>query len=304
MVDVVTAQAANAAEEEEVQGIETPVEETAELEEVSSEQKEWDDILEEEDEDVVPEETEEVAEVVEEIPEEEVETEIPPEETPPEEEAAAEEVPEVEVPEIPEEEDKRTPDEVQKELTEARKAARENLVESFKWTEEQLEQYEENPGEVMSSMAADLFLDLHDSITQGLRSQMPAMVQGIIAQQAAVQENEQKFFGAWPQLAKADYRDTVDRIATMYRQQNPTTDDATAVREIGAQAWVALKLPLEGLVAHTQGAVTPGVETPQAVPTRVPASAGNTTQAARAPVQATGNEFEMMADELLNDDME
>ena len=192
MVDVVTQQAAEANHVDAVQVAETAAaeemaqkaqeaavqDEPAEEEAPSSEQKEWDDILEDEEE--TPEELK-----AEEIP---VEEEEKPEETPAEEPAdetppAEDTPPEVDVPvaEVPEEpNDTRTPDEIQSEITKARDTAREKLVDSYKWTEEQVEQFEENPSAVMSSMAADLFLDLFDSISQGLRGQMPGMVHGIM----------------------------------------------------------------------------------------------------------------------------
>ncbi len=271
---------------------------TAEEEAPRSEQKDWDDLLEEdEDEEEASleiekpeEEAPKVEETAEEVVQETPEVEIP----------TAEEIPEEVKPEA--EEETRTPEEVNAELKQARETARDKLVESFKLSEEQMETFDDDPSSVLSSMAADLFLDLYDSISQGLRGQMPGMVQQLMAQQVAVQESEKTFFNAWPQLGKAEYRQTVDRIANAYRVQNPTTDDATAVKEIGAQAWVALRLPLEQLMAHTQDAPVAEVAPVQAIPTHVPANAGNAPQSARTPVGAVKNEFEMLADELLTDD--
>lgn len=317
MVDVVTQQAAEAQSAEAVQAEDTTAaEEMAQVaqeaavqnkpaeEELSSEQQAWDDIL-EDDEDTPEELTAEVPAKEEPKPEES-EEEKPSEETPPEEVKPVEpEVPAEEVkvsPVVAPPEDTRTPEEVTAEVTKAREDARANLVESYKMTEEQVEQFEEDPSVALSNLAADLFLDLYDSISQGLRGQMPGMVNGIMAQQAAVTANENAFFGAWPQLAKPEYRETVDRIASAYRQQNPTTDNTTAVTEIGAQAWVALKLPLDQLVAHTQGETTEIVTPELPIPTHVPASAGNAPHSARAPVKQARNEFEQLADELLLDD--
>jgi len=325
MVDVVTQQAAQeqhvetvqaadnaAAEEMAVVAQSAPVEETAEEEASSSEeQQQWEDILaeDEEDSDEMPTDATpglEDPEQPEETALEETTEEIPPVEIPTAEEPAAEEPePEnVEIPEAVTPEDTRTPEQVQEEITTARKTAREKLVDSFKWTEEQTEQFEENPSAVMSSMAADLFLDLYDSISQGLRSQMPGMVQGIMSQQDAMRKNEQTFYNAWPDLSKPEYRATIDRIANTYRQQYPSTDNATAVKEIGAQAWVALRLPLDQLVAQTTVEAKAPAARPAVIPNHVPASAGNAPQSAKVPVMQAGNEFESLADELLNDDME
>ena len=74
------------------------------------------------------------------------------------------------------------------------------------------------------------------------------------------------------------------------------------MKEIGAQAWVALRLPLDELMAHTQDAPQALAPAPVAAPQHVPASAGNAPHAARVPVQQTGNEFTELANEILLDD--
>lgn len=322
MVEVVTQQAAEANNAEVVQAAEesaatemaeqaqeAPVEEKpAEAEAPSSEVKEWEGLLDESDEDELPEEMQAEVKPVEEEPkpEETPVVEEPTPETPlAEEKDSEEEKPaDVEIPLAEEPQDTRTPEDVQKEITVARSTARDNLVKSFEWTEEQTEQFEEDPGKVMSSMAADLFLDLYDSITQSFRTQMPGMVNGILAQQTAAKAHEQQFYNAWPKLAKPEYRETINRVEAAYRQQNPATDNATAVQEIGAQAWVALKLPLEELIAQASPQqkseeVVPFV----AAPSRIPASAGNAPQSARTPALQATNDFEILAEELLDDDI-
>jgi len=305
----VQAAEATAAEEMATAAQEAAVsDEPAAVEEPSSEQKDWDELLNDEeavvpDEPVVPPVTEEVVPPVEEPAEVIPPAEIPPAEVvPPAEEtpSVSEVVPPVEEPPA----DTRTPEEVTAEITKARQTAHERLVETFTWTDEQTEQFEDDPGKVMSEMAASLYLDLFDSISQGLNANMPGMVQGIMHQQVAVQAAEEQFYGAWPKLSNPEYRETVNRIATAYRQQNPTTDNATAVREIGAQAWVALQLPLEELVALTQTTQVPTVETVVIPPTHVPASAGNAPHAAHVPAVQNSNDFTNLADELLLDDKE
>jgi len=322
MVQVVTNQAADTQHADEIQSAEAlaaeemakaaqnaPVEEPAEEPAPSSDTSEWEDLLTDDDDETLPEEikADVPAEEITEVPPVEPPTEvIPSVETPPVEEV----VPVVETPPVdevvpPVEEplaDTRTSEQVQTEIKAARESAHEKLTESFKWTDEQAEQFEADPGAVMSSMAAKLFLDLYDSISQGFNANMPGMVQRAMQQQQANQAAEKQFFGAWPQLDKPEYKATVDRIAIAYRQQNPTIDDVAAVKEIGAQAWVALQLPLDQLVAHTQAAppVVPPVVIP--VPAHVPASAGNAPQNARTLVKPTGNPFEVLADELIEED--
>ena len=313
-IEVVTEAQKAKAEEGTVEEVSTPVAETAVEETLSSEEKEWDDLLlDEEDtpeelkgEEKVSEEEKTAVEeepVEEEVPAEEVPeaAEIPEEEaTPPEEEATNE----VEVPEpVAPEPDSRTEEEVSAEIQKAREAARDDLVEQFAFTEEQIERFDENPSEVLSEMAADLYLDLFDSISQGLRSQMPGMVNGIIAQQKAQVAYDQQFYGSWPDLAKTEYRSTVDRIAKTYWQENPGMEMDKAIQEIGAQAWVALRLPVEQLLEASKRQEVSAPRAPVTQQAHVPASAGNTTQAARAPAPKPSNEFEQLADEFMIEDL-
>ncbi len=277
---------------------------------VTAEQKDWDDLLDDSEEKEVelPEEikaevkTEEKA-----VPEEDVTIEKIEDKTP-EEIAKSEETKLPEVvkgeTETPAPEDTRTPEEVQVEIAKARVTARDGLVDKFKWTEEQVEAFDDNPGVVMSEMAADLFLDLFDSVSQGLRMQMPGMVHGIMQQQKAQAAHDQAFFNAWPKLAQPEFRETVARVTAAYQQQNPQVPAETAIAEIGAQAWVALRLPLDELVAATQAPAAAETAAPVLTPSRTPASAGNTTQAAKVPVKLVTNDFEQLADELLLDDMQ
>lgn len=232
------------------------------------------------------------------------ETPAPVEETPTEEEVA-----EVEIPEVPPEPiDTRTPEEVQKALEEARAKAQVELEQAFRMTEEEEEQFQHNPGDVLSKMAAKLYLDIFNSLMQGVKTQLPSMVTSLMQQDSARKANQRKFYSAWPQLAKAEYLPTIERIANNYRVMNPQAKEADAIREIGAQAWVALRLPLEELAQIASKPTTPVVTPAQEVPTlpanvhRMPASAGNTTQSAKAPVKPALNEFEQLAEELILDD--
>lgn len=301
---------AKAAEEMAQQAQEQAVQDNAATEEAPSSQDttEWDDLLDDNEDETLPEEAkaEEKAEepVEEEPPVEEVATEEVSEEQPAEEPKAeeTEETPEVEIPEEQPEQETRTPEEIQSEITKAREDARKNLQEQFAFTDEQKERFEEDPSAVLSEMAANLFMDLYDSISQGLRTQMPGMVNGIIAQQNAVRAHQQQFYNAWPQLAKAEYKPTVDRITAAYRQQNPQASNADAIKEIGAQAWVALRLPLDELLAHTQGAPAPQPAPEIQKPAHVPASAGNAPLAAKAPAQPAMNDWEQLATEFINED--
>lgn len=195
----------------------------------------------------------------------------------------------------------KTTEEQQAEFAEMRKKAEEELVNTFKLTEEQADSLIENPNEVLPQMMAKLYLDSYASIIQAVQANMPSMVQAVLAQSQTQQSAQQQFYTEWPQLNKPEYQDTLKRVADSYRVANPSASTEDFIKEVGAQGWVALRLPLDELIAHTTG--KPVVKAATVVPGgRAPASPGNASQAGRTPVKKQLNEFEQMAEELLLED--
>lgn len=223
-----------------------------------------------------------------------------------EEVAAAEETPEVVVPPVVVEEalpETRTPEEVTAAIAEARSNAHKNLVTQYTMTEDQVDEFRESPDAILANLAADMYLDTYDSIMAAVQQQVPQMIQQITTQNTQRQAADQEFFGSWPQLAKAEFRPTIDRIAQSYRALNPKTSNEDAIKEIGAQAWVALRLPLDQLIAHTSGKPQ-AVKTPVAAPAvRTPANPGAASQSQRAVPAVELNEYEILAEEFLEDDL-
>jgi len=263
------------------------------------------------DEDDVPSPAEEEPAVVEETPETEevveeqtakgdevtTTTTEEPEET---------ETSEVQVPEIPvEAKEPRTAEEDSKLTETARKEAVSTLTEAFKLSEEDEEKLAHSPNEVLPKMAANMYLDIFNSLTQVMQNQLPQLVTGILSQQKAVQDSRQAFYNQWPQLAKPEYAGTVERIANSYNATNQNATPEEAIAEIGAQAWVALKLSLDDLAAHVTGNTPQQMVAPVPVVTPIhqPAGPGNAPVSAKAPVQrGVRNEYTELAEEILDDD--
>jgi hypothetical protein len=280
----------------------------------------WESLTDEFDDVVVP----PVEEVIEETLQKPkpVEDEIPAPEVVPDEviPAVAEETPvevpkdavvtppteDVVIPTVPREEDKRSAEEVKTAMDKARGEARESLVNAFKLTETQVEEFREDPNSVLPQLAADLYLDIYNNVMQSVSQNIPGMVTGVFAQQNAQKAHEQAFYNAWPQLAKAEYMDTVNRIADNYHALNPNADAATAIQEIGAQTWVTLRLPMDKLMEHTQATNVPVVpaQTPTPSVSRIPANAGSVPNAAKAPASPALNSFEQLAEEFIDDDFD
>jgi len=191
-------------------------------------------------------------------------------------------------------EEEETYEQRQERLKESRNQARTELEERFKLSDDQVDKLLENPNEVLPSLAADLYLDVYEQAITAVMSQLPNVVQQINQQEQTRSKNEQDFYKQWPQLDDSKYKDTVDRIATVYRQNNPQADRETFIREVGAQAAVALRLPIEG----EKSSSTEVVEEEAPAPTR-PAKPGAGGPGPRegAPGHGPKNEFEEMYEE-------
>lgn len=205
--------------------------------------------------------------------------------------------------EVEEPQETRTPEEVTKELKVARESAHKVLMEQYVMTDEQVENFRDDPSTALATMAADMYLDTYDSIMGAVHQQVPQMIQSFMAQQEQRTIADKLFFDAWPQLNKAEYRATIDRIAQSYRTMHPKTSNEDAIKEIGAQVWVSLRLPLEGLLEHTSG--KPVVEEPPLKPkvVRIPAGHGKAAAVHLQPAKENLNEFEILAEEFIQDDL-
>ena len=293
------------AEEPKVEEEVTPAPEEEISPEAQKAQDEWDDLLEEDiDLDDVPaEETPEEVKLVTEEDEKEV---VPEVETPPEPEPVAEIPPVVEPPkseEVPATEEVK-PEKTAEEMAEIRQTARvaatTELAGKFKLSDEQVEKWATAPNEVIPEMLANMYVNIYESIMGGMLQQLPTMISSSVQQSTVQEKAETQFYDAWPQLAK--HKAIVERIAANYGTVNPGMSLEDSIKEIGAQAWVAARLPLDELIAHTAPAADAPAPPPPAPKGRVPASAGNVANAGNPKPAPALNDFELLADELINDD--
>jgi len=274
------------------------------------EENEWTDLLSEDDseEPTLTEEAAEEGEVTatdDKAPSEEVPGAKTPDETPEvveETKPVKEPEPVEEIkPEVVPEEVKETAEEETQAFEAARTKARDQIKEKFALTEEQEDLLVQSPNKVLPGIVADLYLDLFDSIMGGFQQQIPGMIRQVIQRDQVQTEQADAFYGAWPQLNKTEYQPTVDRIAQNYRTLNPQASSEDAIKEIGAHAWVALRLPLEDLAVQA-GSGTTTVETPAATP-RKPAGRGSAGTVTEVLKPKTDNAFTQLADEFLEEDL-
>lgn len=218
--------------------------------------------------------------------------------------AEAQEEEQEQTPEIPQVPEEPQPEQLSPEDLQAqREQARAELAERFKLSDEQAEALLMNPNEVLPQLVADVFLDVYDQVVGAIQAKLPEVVSGILEQQRVLNEERESFFREWPELAKDEYQPVIQRIKEAYWQMNPKASREQAVKEIGAQAWVALRLPLDGLLKRAGAAdeaLGQGQQEVQNPPPRQPAATGGGQF--EPPRERPKNEFEQLAEELLYED--
>ena len=150
------------------------------------------------------------------------------------------------------------------------------------------------PEKVLPKMAAQVYMTAYENIVKAISQAMPGMIQSTMATQSAVERATDEFYGKWTKLDRnnPEHNARVQRIATVYRQMNPTASQEQFIAEVGAQALMALGIPFADIV----DAPAPEAQQKPFVPA-APTGA--------APVRAAPkpmNAYEVLAEELLNDD--
>lgn len=110
----------------------------------------------------------------------------------------------------------------------------------YKLTEEDVAQLNENPAAYIPRAMSRVYLDTISASFQQFVNYLPRMVHQVLEAREQNSEQENAFFGRWPDL-KA-HKDAVIRLGAAYRQSNPAASQEDFINEVGAQAMVALRL--------------------------------------------------------------
>lgn len=128
-------------------------------------------------------------------------------------------------------------------IEENRQAFTEALAQkAYMMSEQELEQFHENPGKVIANIAARVQVQTTESLMKVFSQQMPIFVNGLVAAQAKNQEAENRFWGANPGLNRNEHGEIVKSIAQWYRSQNPNGDEGDFIKTVGNMAMARLGL--------------------------------------------------------------
>ncbi len=129
----------------------------------------------------------------------------------------------------------------------------------YNLSDEQVAEIETNPKEALPKFAARVYLDAVTAATNVLARNLPTIIDSHFARKTETDAAEARFFTQWPGL-KEKTSDVI-RFAKAYRHLNPNADEATFIRDVGAQVAVALGIPAEKARAQA-AAVSPPVSPP------------------------------------------
>lgn len=171
------------------------------------------------------------------------------------------------------------------------------LTQTYAIPEDMVESLQLNPEKVFPKLAAELHMQVMESVGKMMDAQMAGVMKSVQKQESDERQKEDAFYEAWPALKEQD-RAAIDRMANNYRQLNPSVDQATLIREVGAQAAIAFKLPLDMETGKIKATIPDDVGLAPHQPAGVAGGA-----VAPAQVKAPTNDFTILSEELLEDDL-
>jgi len=101
----------------------------------------------------------------------------------------------------------------------------------------------ESAATVIPRLMSRVYLDAVTASVGHVLAALPQLITSMNEVQRQSDKSEASFFEAWPQLK--DHRPDIIRLGQMYRQVFPQASEVDFVREVGSQALIALKIPME-----------------------------------------------------------
>ena len=103
-----------------------------------------------------------------------------------------------------------------------------------------------------------VYMDAITGAIGHIASAMPQLLEAALIAREETTAAESEFYEAWPQLNNVEHKQVVSRLGKAHRQLYPTVSKEDFIRDVGAQAMIALRLAVEEVAA------TPSDETPPA----------------------------------------
>ena len=154
-------------------------------------------------------------------------------------------------------------------------------------SEEMANALEEDASKVIPQLMSKVYMDAMTGAINHVMKNMPQLVESAMGARDAKSKQESAFFTSWPQLDAVKHRDTIVNLGQAYRQVHPNAPAEQFIRDVGAQAVVALQLAAPGAITKVDPNAPPS--TPVAAPF-VPAGSSSPGSSSPAPQ----NKFEQL----------
>lgn len=157
-----------------------------------------------------------------------------------------------------------------------------------------------SPHTATPKLMARVYMDAVQASVGHMMTNLPRLIEATLEAIKGRDSDEEKFFGSWPKLDRNTHRTAIVQLGKAYRHSNPQASTDDFIRDVGAQAMVALKIPFEVTAGNGTGTVAaPPAQAGQAA--FRPASGTRPAPAAAAP--GAGNIFEQMSREMEAEDL-
>lgn len=154
---------------------------------------------------------------------------------------------------------------------------------SFALTDEQKQELELNPGNVLPTLAANVYMMALENCMAAVAEMLPQAIERHVTTRELYKRNEDDFYSAWPNLRP--HAAQVGQIGVVFRQLNPGLSKEDFIKHVGEYAHMTLNVP-----KHTAAPAA----TPQPLRPHVPAAQGGAPRAA-AVAPTNQNPFDVMA---------
>lgn len=171
-----------------------------------------------------------------------------------------------------------------------RKAAVEQLEQTYRLSPEDTTAFLVEPDKVVPKLMAEAHTRIFETVMKSVVDQLPNVVRMLSERDKAVTKARGDFFSRWPQLEPFE-QELVPLLQT-YRAQNPAASAQTTIEQVGA------------MMMYMKG-IAPTDVIPPAAPPRPfqPAAPGAAPAAMTPPSRTPPNPFAQMADQFRQEDM-
>ena len=178
------------------------------------------------------------------------------------------------------------------------------LAELYKLSDDEVEAFRTNPGEILPKIAANLHYEVQAAVFSSVLQSLPQVLDMAFNQRKAVDEADNAFYSRWPKLKEGAHLETVTNAIRAYRTANPKAPMDKVIEQAGLMAMISLGLNPQEAVAAVP-ATAPAVAAP--VSPLAPRPAGIGAAGHVTPQQPGGgleeNIFEALAEAHLRGDI-